>query len=96
MPTASAWHRHRTQGASGGISTGSGPLFEQPLDQSGIKDKADIPERAEYAVAVDWQKTVIIDLARIFKGATANQNIVCKLCDQATVDFLLKKFDVDD
>lgn len=33
--------------------------------------------------------------ARWFKGAFANQNIVCKLRDQATVDFLIEEFDVE-
>ena len=78
------------------LETPNGPLFEQPLDQPGIQDKADDPELAEYAVAVDWQKTVDIENAKTFKGAFANQNIVCKLRDQATVDFLVQQFGFDD
>ncbi|MDR6190615.1 hypothetical protein QE372_002930 [Agrobacterium pusense] len=38
-------------------------------------------ERAEYAVGVDWRKTVEPSQAKWFKGAFANQNIVCKLRD---------------
>lgn len=78
------------------LETPSGLLFDQPLAQPGIKDKADDPELAEYAVAVDWQKTVDIEDAKTFKGVFANQNIVCKLRDQATVDFLVEAFGVDD
>ena len=33
--------------------------------------------------------------AKRFNGAFANQNIVCKLRDQATVDFLKAKFGLD-
>lgn len=76
--------------------TENGLLFEQPLERDGLKDTADDPDLAEYAVAVDWQKTVDLDRAKTFKGAFANQNIVCKLRDQATVDFLIREFDVQD
>lgn len=78
------------------FQTSSGALFEQLLDQPGIRDKADDPELAEYTVAVNWQKTFDIDDAQTFRGVFANQNIVCKLRDQATVDFLLEKFEVED
>ena len=76
--------------------TQDGLLIEQPLDRDGIMDTADDPDMAEYAVGVDWQKTVDLDHAKTFKGAFANQNIVCKLRDQATVDFLIREFDVQE
>ena len=78
------------------FQTPSGLLFEQVLDQPGISDKADNLELAEYTVAVNWKKTFDIDDAKTFRGVFANQNIVCKLRDQATVDFLLQKFSVED
>ncbi|MFN4276296.1 MAG: hypothetical protein ACK4FJ_08335 [Ferrovibrio sp.] len=51
-------------------------------------------DRAEYAVDVEWRKTVEPAQAKWFKGAFANQNIVCKLRDQTTVDCLIAEFGV--
>lgn len=78
------------------FQTPDGPLFEQPLDQPGLKKNAGDPAMAEYLVGVDWQKTYEPQDAKWFKGAFANQNIVCKLRDQATVDFLIKEFGVEE
>jgi len=77
------------------FQTPSGPLFQQPLDQPGIKKNAENPALAEYVVGVDWRKTFDPNEAKWFKGAFANQNIVCKLRDQATTDFLLQEFNVE-
>ena len=44
--------------------------------------------------SIDRRKTVDPSHAKRFKGAFANQNIVCKLRDEATVDFLVTEFDV--
>jgi hypothetical protein len=71
-----------------------GPLFEQQLDQPGIKKNANDRALAEYVVGIEWQKTIEPQEAKWFKGAFANQNIVCKLRDQATVDFLIREFEV--
>jgi hypothetical protein len=76
--------------------TGSGPLFQQDLVQPNIKRNADDSSRAEYVVGIDWQKTFDLDKSKWFKGAFANQNIVCKLRDQATVDFLVREFGVSE
>lgn len=73
--------------------TPEGPLFEQALEQPNIKLNADDPSMAEYVVGVDWVKTVEPVQAKWFKGAFANQNIVCKLRDQPTVDFLVQAFE---
>ena len=78
------------------FETASGPLFDQQLDQPGIKDNAGAPELAEYTVAIDWQKTVDIEDAKTFKGVFSNRLVVCKLRDLATVDFLVKEFGVND
>ena len=72
--------------------TADGMLFEQPLDEPRIKRIGEPAERAEYVVGVDWRKTIEPSQAKWFKGAFANQNIVCKLRDQATVDFLIAEF----
>ena len=57
-----------------------------------MKRLGEPPDRAEYVVGVEWIKTVEPSQAKWFKGAFANQNIVCKLRDQATVDFLIAEF----
>jgi hypothetical protein len=74
--------------------TENGFLFDQPLTQPLIKHDADDPAIAEYAVGVNWIETHDFPQAKWFKGAFANQNIVCKLRDPATVDFLLSEFGV--
>ncbi len=54
-----------------------------------MKRPGEPADRAEYVVGVEWRKTVEPSQAKWFKGAFANQNFVCKLRDQATVDFLI-------
>lgn len=76
------------------FNTDNGPLFEQPLKEPGIKREGAAAEDIEFAVGVDWRKTFDVAQAKRFKGAFANQNIVCKLRDEATVDFLISEFDV--
>ena len=53
------------------------------------------PLKDEWVVRVDWQKTYNEDNAQWFKGAFANQIVVCKLRDQNTFKFLVEKFEVD-
>lgn len=74
--------------------TSDGLLFEQPLAEPRMKRVGEPADRAEYVVGVEWRKTVEPSQAKWFKGAFANQNIVCKLRDQATVDFLTAEFGV--
>lgn len=67
-------------------------LDQLDLKQTGILDKADDPEMSEYLVGVDWRKTFPIAEAKWIEGGFANQNIVCKLRDPATLEFLIKEF----
>lgn len=76
--------------------TEEGLLFEQDLRQPAIKRPEATQEDQEYAVGIQWKKTFDPQTGRWFKGAFANQNIVCKLRDEATVDFLKAEFDVQD
>lgn len=76
------------------FQTADGPLFEQDLAQPGIKRIGAPPEDAEHVVGVAWHKTCEPSQAKWFKGGFANQNIVCKLYDEATVDFLTTEFGV--
>lgn len=75
--------------------TPDGPLFDQPLAEARMKRPGAAPEEAEHVVGIEWRKTVDPSHAKRFKGAFANQNIVCKLRDEATVDFLIAEFDVE-
>lgn len=52
------------------------------------------PSVDEWIVRVKWLKTFDENDAKWFKGAFANQNVVCKLRDQVTFEFLVEKFDV--
>lgn len=54
------------------------------------------PNKCEWVVGVKWHKTFPRDQAKTFSGAFANPNIVCKLRDQKTLDFLRREFNVSD
>jgi hypothetical protein len=41
---------------------------------------------------VDWKKQFPLNQAKTFKGVFANQNVVCKLSDAATVRFVREEF----
>lgn len=77
------------------FETANGPLFEQPLDAPAIKTRSSARDLAEYVVGVEWQRTFDADDARTFRGVFANQNVVCRLRDPATVDFLVQEFGVE-
>ncbi len=52
-------------------------------------------EKWEYAAGVDWVSAIGIDEAKWFQGAFANQNAVCKLRHEETLEYLLKEFGVE-
>ncbi len=68
------------------------PLLELPLRAPLAHENHDNPSLAEWAVGVRWLKTFSRDEAKTFKGAFANQNIVCKLRDASTLDYLRAEF----
>jgi hypothetical protein len=68
------------------------PLLKLPLAQPQLAHRMDDLELAEYVVRVDWHKTFPISDAKTFAGAFANQNVVCKLRDPATIEFLRRVF----
>src|SRR5262249_31400718 len=72
------------------------PLLELPLAQEKMKHHPDDPDLAEWAVGVKWSKTFPRDQPRRLAGAFANQNIVCKLRDPRTLEFLKREFEVQD
>ncbi|CUK00970.1 hypothetical protein PH7735_02395 [Shimia thalassica] len=52
------------------------------------------PEKCAYVVGVEWKSTVDINNAHTFSGIFSNQNVVCKIRQQETVDFLVEQFGV--
>jgi len=68
------------------------PLLSLPLKQSNLGHDRDDTELAEYAVRVEWQKTFPLTEAKTFDGAFANQNVVCRLRDPQTIEFLKSAF----
>jgi Endonuclease NucS len=71
------------------------PILTQTLDCPGMGHDADNLELCEYLVAIDWRKTMPLAEAKTFPGVFANQNVVCKLRDAATVEFLKGTFPLD-
>lgn len=67
-------------------------LRDAKLREPGILHDQGDPEMADYAVRVEWIKTVPISDAKSFSGVFANQNVVCKLTHPVTLDFLAKEF----
>lgn len=94
------------QKQAGYLGTGVVTHQAMPIDQVALDDgsklvdrlaRSDLnqtgdPDGYAYAVRVRWISTVPIDNARFFPGAFANQNIVCKLTNEATLAFLRKEF----
>ncbi|WP_440980073.1 endonuclease NucS domain-containing protein [Sphingomonas pseudosanguinis] len=72
----------------------SGDLLPDVLPSGYVTDYADDPDMASYVVGVDWKRTFDRDEARWFSGIFANQNVVCKIYDQQTADFLREQFGV--
>ncbi len=68
------------------------PLLELPLQAPRVDENKDSPELGEWAVGVKWLKAYSREEARTFKGVFANQNIVCKLRDPKTIEFLQNEF----
>jgi hypothetical protein len=77
------------------IEDGS-PLLELPLRAPHADEHSEDPELSEWVVGIDWIETVPRDEAKSFKGIFANQNIVCKLRDQQTVEFLEREFGIEE
>lgn len=72
------------------------PLVEALPNRHYLTESADDPDRASYVVSVDWIKTFDRQQARTYPGIFANQNVVCKIYDQQTAEFLRKEFGVTD
>ena len=71
------------------------PILSLTLEAPALGHDLDDLDKCEYLVAVDWEKTFPLSEAKTFTGAFANQNIVCKLRDTATIEFLQEAFQLD-
>lgn len=76
------------------FQTEKGPLLDQQLAQPNFWHSRDDPDRAEYAVGVNWIKTVPVSEAIKFEGMFANQHIVCKLREPRTIEVLRERLGV--
>ncbi|MDX2023278.1 MAG: endonuclease NucS [Deltaproteobacteria bacterium] len=69
-------------------------LLDLPLKAPKVAANKDSPKMSEWAVAIDWKKTFSREDARAFKGMFSNPNIVCKIHDTETLNFLFDEFGV--
>jgi hypothetical protein len=72
------------------------PILKLPLESRNFGHDADDLDKCEYVVGVEWRKALPLSEAKTFPGVFANQNIVCKLRDTATIEFLKGVFPVDE
>lgn len=68
-------------------------ILDAPLAATNMGWEAEDPERCEYLAAVDWIDTRPREEAYWEKDMYANQNVVTKLRDQATLKLLEENFD---
>jgi len=77
--------------------TPEGLLLEQPLEaREALSRSRDDEVNADYVVAINWRKTFDRGNAQSYPGIFANQNIVCKIRDPKTLEFLSGQFQVHD
>lgn len=67
----------------------------RPLNDVSPLKGATADADGEHLLGVDWIKTVSKDEAKTFRGAFANQNVVCKLRHGPTAEFIRQQFDLD-
>ncbi|MCG8400304.1 MAG: hypothetical protein MJA84_01765 [Firmicutes bacterium] len=71
-----------------------GRTLTQAIAKAYLTEYDDDPDRCAYAVGIEWIRTFDRSEAKTFQGIFANQNTVCKLHSQETVDFLTDAFSV--
>jgi hypothetical protein len=67
-------------------------LLDLPLTSMHAGEHKDSPEMCEWVVGIRWLAKFPSQEAKTFRGVFANQNIVCKLRDPKTVQFLESEF----
>lgn len=68
------------------------PLLNLPLTSIRPDANKENLEKCEWCVSINWFKTFKKEEAKTFTGVFANQNIVCKLRNKATLIFLKENF----
>jgi hypothetical protein len=68
------------------------PILEAPLAAPALEEYARDPEKMEYAVRVDWIRTLEKQDAISERGLFANQNSACRLTDRKTLETLIDRF----
>lgn len=76
------------------VETKGEKLLNLDLKQQGMKLHSDDPELSEWVVGIRWISLVPREEAKKFPGIFANQNVVCKLRDPKTLEFLKREFEV--
>lgn len=71
-------------------------LLELPLSAKDMGHTRNDLDQCEWVVGVKWHKVFPRDQGKTFAGVFANPNIVCKIRDQRTLDFLHRQFSVAD
>jgi hypothetical protein len=71
---------------------GGKPFLELGIDDLCFRKNAGDPDLANYVVPIRWFKTIPESDALRFPNIFANQNIVCRIYDAATTEFLEKNF----
>ena len=69
-------------------------LLDVDLQAPEAKSFSDDPNMSEWAVKINWIETYPKKKAKTFRGVFANLNIVCKLRQIPTVEFLEREFGV--
>lgn len=72
------------------------PILDAPINAPRMGENADDPETSEYLVGVRWIEARARGEAIWEEGMFANQNTVCKLRNQFTLDRLTEHFDLDE
>ena len=67
------------------------PILDADLSQPGLSRNRDDPETCEWLAAARWIQTVAVSEAYTMPRIFANQNVVCRLRDAATLAFLAEK-----
>lgn len=70
------------------------PVLEAPRRADQMGEDADDPNLSEYAVRVEWEKTVPVGNAVWEKGMFASQHSACKLRNRFTLDRLAERFKI--
>lgn len=71
-------------------------LLELDLKAPKADQNANDPGYSEWVVGVNWFKTFLHEEAKTFRGVFANQNVVCKLRHEETVQFVKREVKVSD